>query len=301
MKQLSIFLSAFAAVLTVAGAGFFDFPEDKGRALPADKVYPNGRIFPIMTYSARNPEQFKKDGFTVVKEARGKGISTPILLLSAQGNVEYIVKGLDLGADDYMVKPINVNEMVLRVGALLRRSQVIGAVPLVLSFETIRMEEEKHVVTVKGEACELTYKEYELLKRLLQNPNIVLTRDQLLLEIWGYDFDGTEEDYETVALRIVVFYPVSCVFIKRLENAAKWCDRAFLRIEQFVCSYEVLYLKMPNWCREWRGLAGDDVVLKEQNSCEPNMMDKFFKSSDEDSVYRSDMAALVFCVIKMVS
>lgn len=73
MKQLSIFLSAFAAVLTVAGAGFFDFPEDKGRALPADKVYPNGRIFPIMTYTGGSKsEQLRKDGFTVVGPVYGK-------------------------------------------------------------------------------------------------------------------------------------------------------------------------------------------------------------------------------------
>jgi len=133
-----------------------------------------------------------EDGLSIIKKLKSdpKTAYPPIILVTAKTAEIDKVKGLDMGADDYMTKPFGVMELISRVKALLRRSKVIGAVPLVLSFETIRMEEEKHMVTVDGQVCELTYKEYELLKLLLINAGLVTSRDLILDKIWGTDFEG---------------------------------------------------------------------------------------------------------------
>ena len=133
-----------------------------------------------------------EDGLSIIRKlkANPKTSYPPIILVTAKTAELDKVKGLDTGADDYMTKPFGVMELISRVKALLRRSQVIGATPLVLSFETIRMEEEKHLVTVNEQVCELTYKEYELLKLLLINAGIVTSRDVILEKIWGTDFEG---------------------------------------------------------------------------------------------------------------
>ncbi len=133
-----------------------------------------------------------EDGLSIIKRLKSdiKTSYPPIILVTAKASEIDKVKGLDQGADDYMTKPFGVMELISRVKALLRRSKVVGEVPLVFSFETIRMEEEKHMVTVDGQVCELTYKEYELLKLLLINAGIVTSRDRILEKIWGTDFEG---------------------------------------------------------------------------------------------------------------
>ncbi|MBE5881381.1 MAG: response regulator transcription factor [Lachnospiraceae bacterium] len=133
-----------------------------------------------------------EDGLSIIRKLKAdpRTAYPPIILVTAKTSEIDKVKGLDLGADDYMTKPFGVMELISRVKALLRRSQVIGAMPLVLSFETIRMEEEKHLVTVDNQPCELTYKEYELLKLLLINAGIVTSREVILDKIWGTDFEG---------------------------------------------------------------------------------------------------------------
>lgn len=133
-----------------------------------------------------------EDGLSIIRKLKAdpKTSYPPIILVTAKTSEIDKVKGLDMGADDYMTKPFGVMELISRVKALLRRSQIVGAVPLVLSFETIRMEEEKHLVTVEDQVCELTYKEYELLKLLLVNAGIVTSRDLILEKIWGTDFEG---------------------------------------------------------------------------------------------------------------
>lgn len=133
-----------------------------------------------------------EDGLSIIRKLKSnpKTSYPPIILVTAKTAELDKVKGLDTGADDYMTKPFGVMELISRVKALLRRSQIIGATPLVLSFETIRMEEEKHMVVVEDQVCELTYKEYELLKLLLINAGIVTSRDLILEKIWGTDFEG---------------------------------------------------------------------------------------------------------------
>ena len=115
----------------------------------------------------------------------------PVIMVTAKGAEYDKVKGLDAGADDYVTKPFGMMELISRIKAVLRRSAK-GSVSSEDTFEIgeIRLDPKKHEVTVHGEVVNLTLKEYELLKRLMKNSNIVLTRDQLLEDIWGYDFDG---------------------------------------------------------------------------------------------------------------
>ena len=167
----------------------FSNAKDFYRAL--DKRVPDLFLLDIML-----PDE---DGLSIIRKLKAdpKTAYPPIILVTAKTAEIDKVKGLDTGADDYMTKPFGVMELISRVKALLRRSQVIGATPFVLSFETIRMEEEKHLVTVDEQVCELTYKEYELLKLLLINAGIVTSRDLILEKIWGTDFEGESRTLES--------------------------------------------------------------------------------------------------------
>ncbi len=133
-----------------------------------------------------------EDGLAILRKIKMDPRTSypPVILVTAKTSEMDKVKGLDQGADDYMTKPFGVMELISRVKALLRRTKVVGAIPFILSFETIRMEEEKHLVTVDGKTCELTYKEYELLKLLMINAGIVTSREVILEKIWGTDFEG---------------------------------------------------------------------------------------------------------------
>ena len=132
-----------------------------------------------------------EDGLALLKKlknsARTKDI--PVIMVTAKGAEYDKVIGLDSGADDYVTKPFGMMELVSRVKAVLRRS---GRVPDKdeLSASGVSVNVRKHEVTVDGRPVTLTLKEFELLERLVRNRNIVLTRDQLLEDIWGYDFDG---------------------------------------------------------------------------------------------------------------
>ena len=130
------------------------------------------------------------DGIEAMVEIR-KISNVPVILLTAKSEDTDKVLGLTVGADDYVTKPFGMMELISRIKAVLRRSAK-GSVSSEDTFEIgeIRLDPKKHEVTVHGEVVNLTLKEYELLKRLMKNSNIVLTRDQLLEDIWGYDFDG---------------------------------------------------------------------------------------------------------------
>ena len=128
------------------------------------------------------------EGFEICKQIRGKK-NTPILMVSAKKDDIDKIRGLGLGADDYVTKPFGMMELVSRIRAVLRRTSKKEEDDTYVLGE-IRMDRKKHEVTVAGEPVALTLKEYELLRKLMENQNIVLTRDKLLEEIWGYDFDG---------------------------------------------------------------------------------------------------------------
>lgn len=133
-----------------------------------------------------------EDGLSIVKKLRAQKetLMIPIILVTAKTSEIDKVKGLDIGADDYMTKPFGVMELISRVKALLRRSSMGVTDNQIYSFDVIRLDDEKHMVFVKDEYVELTYKEYELLKLLLANAGIVTTRDKILERIWGTDYEG---------------------------------------------------------------------------------------------------------------
>lgn len=133
-----------------------------------------------------------EDGLEIVKKLRVDSATKnlPIIMVTAKTTELDKVKGLDMGADDYMVKPFGVMELISRVKALLRRSGDKGSEEKVLVIGNVTLDREKHAVYVGGSHCELTYKEYELLKLLMTNAGIVTTREVILEKVWGTDFEG---------------------------------------------------------------------------------------------------------------
>jgi two-component system OmpR family response regulator len=129
------------------------------------------------------------DGFEFIERIRGNGDNTPALMLSARGDRADITKGLTLGADDYVTKPFGLEELVLRVRAILRRSQFSEALPTVLSVGPITLDEESHKVTFEGEVVELSPTEFRLLHVLLESKGRVLSKSFLLEEVWGINFE----------------------------------------------------------------------------------------------------------------
>ena len=133
------------------------------------------------------------DGLELLKKLKAspKTREIPVIMVTAKGAEYDKVKGLDLGADDYVTKPFGMMELVSRIKAVLRRTRKDAQEPQdIIAVGEIEINTKKHEVTAAGEVVNMTLKEYELLKRLMKNPNIVMTRDCLLEDIWGYDFDG---------------------------------------------------------------------------------------------------------------
>lgn len=114
----------------------------------------------------------------------------PVIMATAKGSEYDKVSFLELGADDYLVKPFGMLEMVARIKAVLRRCSRPMTATKVLEAPKVELKVEEHQVLVEGKEVVLTYKEFELLRILLENPGIVFSRDKLLTEIWGYDFSG---------------------------------------------------------------------------------------------------------------
>ena len=134
-----------------------------------------------------------EDGLSLLKKLKNstKTREIPVIMVTAKGAEYDKVKGLDLGADDYVAKPFGMMELVSRIKAVLRRTLKSGQETQdIMKAGELELDTKKHEVTAAGEVVNLTLKEYELLKRLMKNPNIVMTRDCLLEDIWGYDFDG---------------------------------------------------------------------------------------------------------------
>lgn len=133
-----------------------------------------------------------EDGLEIVRKLRKRAETkaVPVIMVTAKTTELDKVKGLDIGADDYMTKPFGVMELISRVKALLRRSKSQEAEEKFLAIGSIFLDREKHAVFVGDQPCELTYKEYELLKLLMMNAGIVTTREVILERVWGTDFEG---------------------------------------------------------------------------------------------------------------
>ena len=132
-----------------------------------------------------------EDGLTILKKLKSaaKTKDIPVIMLTAKGSEYDKVIGLDSGADDYIAKPFGMMELVSRIKAVLRRTQK-NQKDTLYRIENLELDIEKHKVRVDGQDVTLTLKEFEMLEKLVKNQHIVLTRDKLLEEIWGYDFDG---------------------------------------------------------------------------------------------------------------
>lgn len=139
----------------------------------------------------------KMDGYEFVRELRNSGSPIPVLMITAKDAFDDMRLGFNSGTDDFMVKPINVNEMVLRVGALLRRAQMINERKLTIG-DTI-MECDSLTITSNGERMILPQKEFMLLFKMASFPGRIFTRQQLMDEIWGYE---SETDTHTVDVHI---------------------------------------------------------------------------------------------------
>ena len=130
----------------------------------------------------------KVNGFEVIKELRNNGDNTAILMLTARDSADDKVKGLDLGADDYIVKPFDFNELLARIRAVVRRKYGNSSNRLVIGDLILDTSEKS--VTRAGKQIELTGKEYEVLEYLMQSKNRILSRDQIKEHVWDFDYEG---------------------------------------------------------------------------------------------------------------
>ncbi|MBP3962217.1 response regulator transcription factor [Paenibacillus lignilyticus] len=131
------------------------------------------------------------DGWEVCRRVREGGSTVPIMMLTAKDDITDRVRGLDLGADDYLVKPFALEELLARVRALLRRkSDKLEENSSSLQFEDLTLDLDSREAIRAGRRIDLTAKEFDLLQLLMQNPRRVLTRDAIMDKIWGFDYSG---------------------------------------------------------------------------------------------------------------
>ncbi|GAB3693670.1 response regulator transcription factor [Actinocorallia lasiicapitis] len=146
----------------------------------------------------------RMDGLTACRRLRTQGDHTPVLMLTARDMVGDRVTGLDAGADDYLVKPFELDELLARIRALLRRSSLSartgGGQEEVLEFAGIRMNTLTRDVTRDGRRLELTRTEYMLLEMFLHHPRQVLTREQILETVWGFDFEPASNSLDVYVM-----------------------------------------------------------------------------------------------------
>jgi two-component system OmpR family response regulator len=137
------------------------------------------------------------DGFEFIERIRSNGDNTPALMLSARGDRADITKGLTLGADDYVTKPFGLEELVLRVKAILRRSQFTTSNSTTLNCGPITLDSDTHQVTFEGDVVDLSPTEFRLLHVLLESKGRVLSKTYLLDEVWGITFESESTVVDT--------------------------------------------------------------------------------------------------------
>lgn len=137
------------------------------------------------------------DGFEFIERIRSNGDNTPALMLSARGDRADITRGLTLGADDYVTKPFGLEELVLRIRAILRRSQFSQNIEVNLECGPIKLDPDSHQVTFDGEVVDLSPTEFRLLHVLLESKGRVLSKTYLLDEVWGINFESESTVVDT--------------------------------------------------------------------------------------------------------
>lgn len=152
----------------------------------------NKEDFDLIIMDVMMPEL---DGFSACREIR-KLSSTPIIVLSARGEEYDRIHGFELGIDDYVVKPFSPKELMMRVGAVLKRSKG-EAEKDVFTYEGLSVDFSGRIVTIDGERVDMTPKEYDLFFYMVKNKGLALTREKLISKVWGYDFFGDDRTLDT--------------------------------------------------------------------------------------------------------
>lgn len=167
--------------------------KDGMEAVGICREHPNE--FDIIIMDVMMPEL---DGFSAVREIR-KSNATPVLMLSARGEEYDKIHGFELGIDDYVVKPFSPKELMMRINAIMKRAQPAPDQPQKeqVSFEGLHIDFTGRIVTIDGEKADLSPKEYDLLFYFARNRNIALTRENLITNVWGYDFYGDDRTLDT--------------------------------------------------------------------------------------------------------
>lgn len=154
------------------------------------------------------------DGVEVLREIRSNPATAriPVIMATAKGTEMDKIQGLDTGADDYLVKPFGIMEMVYRIKAVLRRCAPYESRDI-LTVGNIVLNDKEHVVTVSGEKISLTLKEFDILKLFMQNPSVVFSRDRLLSAVWGIDYLGESRtvDMHIKTLRQKLGFAGNCI------------------------------------------------------------------------------------------
>ena len=142
----------------------------------------------------------KKDGYTLIRELREKGMDTPVLFLTARDSVADRVKGLDLGADDYLVKPFDFDELLARIRAMTRKH--VGQRNNLFTAGDLTLDAAQRRVTRGGEEITLLPKEYSILEHLMRNKGKVVSREQLENSIWNYEYSGSSNNVDGYMSRL---------------------------------------------------------------------------------------------------
>lgn len=150
----------------------------------------------------------KMNGLEMLKKLRESGDSTPVLMLTAKAELEDKIKGLDCGADDYITKPFQTGELLARVRSILRRKDVF--VGDVQTFEDLILDKNTMSIATKAGSIKISSKEYKILDLLMSNPRQIISKEQFIQKIWGYDFNG---EYNSVEVYVS--------FIRRKMKAIK--------------------------------------------------------------------------------
>lgn len=148
-------------------------------------TYIDGANYDIIIMDIMMP---KKNGYEVLAQIRKEKIATPVLFLTAKDGIEDRVKGLDLGADDYIVKPFHFDELMARVRAMIRRNH--GSTTNILKIDDLELDCGTRVVKRAGKEIDLSAKEFSILEYMMQNQGIVLSREKIEEHIWNYDYQG---------------------------------------------------------------------------------------------------------------
>ena len=159
-----------------------------------------------------------KDGWTILKEIRNES-NCPVIMLTALGDVNYKLAGLNNGADDYISKPFIADEVVARVHAVLRRSHI--DTESIKYFGTLQIDQKSHNVKIDNEEIELTPRDLSLLLFLADNPNQTFSREQLIEHVWGFEYDGSDRAVDLAIKRLrksLQHWPASEGEIKTLRG-----------------------------------------------------------------------------------